>query len=458
MNRGSCERARRARDARFDGKFFTAVKTTGIYCRPICPANPPLEKNVEYFHSAVAAAQAGFRPCLRCRPDSAPQSFAWLGTQTTFERAIKLIQGGALQQGSVKKLASRLGISERYLRELFQKNMGISPKKYALYQQCLFAKQLLHETSLPITQIAFASGFKSVRRFNEAMLEQIGLAPRKIRANDQTTSGELSLRLHFRPPYNWSHLHRFLSKRMIEGLEWGTANSYSRTIEFAAAYGFFTVRNDRNKNFLELDLWLSDYEYLNPIIQRIRAIFDVDAAIDNIDTHLQKIVGKDFEYTQGLRIPGIWSNFEAGIRAILGQQVSVAAASELVKVFVRELGEPLEMEDGTENRLFPSASAVLDSKLDFFRMPQSRKDTIKRFAQFMLNAQDPDNIDAWLSIKGIGPWTVAYAKIRGEKNPDVWLSGDAGIKNAMKKTGLSGAFESASPWRSYLCFQLWNQL
>jgi len=180
MSRASCERARRARDARFDGQFFTAVKTTGIYCRPICPANPPLEKNVEYFSSAVAAAQAGFRPCLRCRPDSAPHSWAWLGTQTTFERAIKLIQAGALQRGSIATLANRLGISDRHLRNLFQLNLGISPKRYAVYQQCLFAKQLLHETSLPITQIAFASGFNSVRRFNEAMLDEIGLAPKIV--------------------------------------------------------------------------------------------------------------------------------------------------------------------------------------------------------------------------------------------------------------------------------------
>jgi len=458
MSRASCERARRARDARFDGRFFTAVKTTGIYCRPICPANPPLEKNVEYYDSAVIAAQAGFRPCLRCRPDSAPQSWAWLGTQTTFERAMKLINGGALQHGSITDLANRLGISTRHLRNLFQQNIGLSPKKYAVYQQCLFAKQLLHESRLPITQVAFAAGFKSVRRFNEAMLEQIGLAPRKIRASDKMVSTDLSLKMYFRPPYDWSQVHTFLSRRQIEGIEWRTEQSYSRTIRFADSYGYFTVRPEPGENYLHLDLWLNEYQYLNPVIQRIREMFDLDAAIDEIDKHLRSILGAEFNYLNGLRIPGIWNNFEAGVRAILGQQVSVPAATRLVEKFVEHLGEQVIVDDNISARLFPEPAAVVDHKLDFFRMPQSRKDTIRRFAEFMLTTADPDDIDQWSDIKGIGPWTVAYAKMRGRKDPDVWLRGDAGIKNALKKWGLKGEFESASPWRSYLCFQLWNQL
>lgn len=457
-NRQSCKRARLARDARFDGLFFTAVKSTGIYCRPICPASPPLEKNVEYHDTAVSAAHAGFRPCLRCRPDSAPNSCAWRGTQTSFQRGLELIQQGALQSGSVSDLADRLGISDRYLRELFEKNIGTSPKKYAIYQQCLFAKQLLHETDLPITQIAFASGFNSVRRFNEAMQEQIKLSPRDIRKSDTEVSGSLKLKLHYRPPYAWSHLHNFLSTRVIPGLEWVSEDSYSRTIRYGESKGCFTIINKPADNYLELRLYLDGYKNLNPITQRIKTLFDIEAPIERIDQQLIAELGSSFNYLQGLRIPGIWNSFEAGVRAILGQQVTVTQAQKLVTVFVDELGEELQIEGQSSKKLFPEPNQVVEHSLDFFRMPQSRKDTIKRLADYFDTNNNPDNIDDWLSIKGIGPWTINYVKIRASKDPDVWLSGDSGINNAIKKLGYEPDLENTKPWRSYLTFQYWNQL
>lgn len=206
LNPEICQKARLSRDPRFDGKFFTAVKTTKIYCLPICPATTPKEKNVTYFATAVEAANAGYRPCLRCRPDSAPGSPAWKGVNTTLEKAIKLINDGALQDSSLEELANQLGIGDRYLRQLFKKNLGISPKGYALYQQCLFAKQLLHQTNLPIIQIALASGFNSVRRFNDCFQSQLSLTPSEIRKSGGAKSKALKLQLYYRPPYDWSFI------------------------------------------------------------------------------------------------------------------------------------------------------------------------------------------------------------------------------------------------------------
>jgi AraC family transcriptional regulator of adaptative response / DNA-3-methyladenine glycosylase II len=464
----SYSQARKARDARFDGVFFTAVKSTGIYCRSICPANAPLEKNVEYHQSAISAAESGFRPCLRCRPDSAPQSSAWLGSKTTFQRALSLIQQGALQEHSIDVLAERLGISGRYLRQLFKVNLGTSPKKYAVYQQCLFAKQLLHDSSLSISDIAFASGFNSVRRFNEAIKQQLGLSPSEIRKGGLSDiSGsilELNLKLNYRPPYAWQKMLDFLARRVITGLEWSDGNRYSRTIQYATTQGYFTISANPEKHRFDLKLQLNEYQYLNLIMQRLRLLFDVDAPIAEIDLQLSSEMGDFVNYLPGLRVPGIWSSFEAGIRAILGQQVSVAAARNLVIVFVEELGARLNV-DGVQSvdgclvsRLFPQPEEVVNHSLDFFRMPQSRKDTIRRLAEHFLTCDNPDDIDAWLEIKGIGPWTVNYVKLRASKDPDIWLAGDAGLKNALKSLGYEPDLERTRPWRSYLTFQIWNQL
>lgn len=458
LDHSLCKRARLSRDVRFDGQFFTAVKTTRVYCRPICPASPPLEKNVDYYYSSVEAAQAGFRPCLRCRPDSAPQSYAWLGTKTTFQRALRLIQQGALQESSLEGLATRLGVTSRYLRKLFNTNLGISPKKYAIYQQCLFAKQLLHETSLPITQVAFGSGFNSVRRFNEAMQQQLKLTPSDIRNSDKPVQNKIELKLYYRPPFAWKHSFNFLHNRVIPQLEWTNNETYCRTIRYANSVGWFSVTNNSEQNCLLLTLNLDNYRHLNAITQRIRLLFDVDAPIAQIDDQLSSYLPEDFNYLPGLRVPGVWSSFETGIRAILGQQVSVTQAKNLVASLVDNLGEDIIINDQTTRKLFPAPSKVSDHCLDFFAMPQARKDTVRRFADSFATEQIPDDIDDWLSLKGIGPWTVNYVKIRSSKDPDIWLEGDAGIKNALKRFNVELDIEQARPWRSYLTLQCWNQL
>ena len=453
LNPEVCQKARLSRDARFDGKFFTAVKTTGLYCRSICPATTPKEENVTYFPSAIDAANAGYRPCLRCRPDSAPGSPAWKGINTTLERAIRLIGEGALQAGSLQTLVERLGISDRYLRQLFDKHLGVSPKTFALYQQCLFAKQLLHQTKLPITQIALASGFNSVRRFNDCFKTQIGLAPSQVRKSGQTTSKALQLKLYYRPPYDWFNMQRFLMARFIPNLEWVDTQSYGRTFEWSGSVGYFTAQHVAGKNRFDVNVELDDITYLKPIVNNIRRILDLDADIEAIEHDLKQQYGSAIALKTGLRLPGAWDMFEAGIRAILGQQISVTAARNLVSYLVNTLGNPVE-----NKRLFPSPQSIAHSDIDFLEIPVSRKQTLRNLAQHYVDYEHPNDPNQWLLLKGIGPWTADYAQLRGLSDPDIYLGGDLGIKKATEKSGFDLNPDLASPWRSYLTFQLWSQL
>ena len=453
LNPTVCHKARLSRDPRFDGKFFTAVKTTGIYCRPICPATVPKEENVSYFPSAIEAANAGYRPCLRCRPDSAPLSPAWKGVNTTLERAISLIAQGALQEGTLQIMADRLGISDRYLRQLFETYLGVSPKAFALYQQCLFAKQLLHQSRLPITHIALASGFNSVRRFNDCFKKQLGLTPSQVRKSDSVKSTQILLTLYYRPPYDWAYMQRFFMSRYIPSLEWVDEQSYGRTFNWSGTVGRFTAQHIEDKHRFDVSIEVDDVTHLKAIVHNIRRILDVDADSEAIETHLQQHVGAAIKLNTGLRLPGTWDMFEAGIRAILGQQISVVAARNLVSRLVESLGEPLG-----QQRLFPSPSAIAHSDLEFFKMPGSRKQTLRNIAQHYIDHPSPNDPRPWLSLKGIGPWTVDYAQMRGLSDPDIYLGGDLGIKKMIKKSGSDFNPDLASPWRSYLTLQLWNQL
>ncbi len=453
LNPEVCQKARLSRDPRFDGKFFIAVKTTGIYCRPICPATTPKEENLLYFPTAIEAAVAGYRPCLRCRPDSAPGSPAWKGVNTTLDRAIRLIGEGALQDKPLPMLAEQLGISDRYLRQLFKKHLGISPKAYALYQQCLFAKQLLHQTELPITQIALSSHFNSVRRFNDCFQSQLGLTPSQIRKSASTKSGALRLQLDYRPPYDWCAMRDFFMVRSIPGLEWCDEQSYGRTFEWRGCSGCFTARHVADKNSFEITIELDDVTHLKAIMNNIRRILDLDVDIDAVEHDIERCFSGAIMIKSGRRLPGLWSLFEAGIRAILGQQISVVAARKLVTTLVANLG----LEKGVHH-LFPSPRSIAKSELNFLKIPASRKQTLHRLAQHYLTHPSPDDPLAWLALKGIGVWTVDYAKLRGLSDPDIYLAGDLGVKKAALKTGQPFDPQQAAPWRSYLTLQLWSQL
>lgn len=447
--------ARLSRDARFDGKFYVAVKTTGIYCRPICPAVTPKEENIEYFHHGHHAAKAGYRPCLRCHPDSAPGSPLWNGTSTTLIRAKRLIDDGALEYGSLQNLSERLGISDRYCRQLFEKHLGISPKAYALFKQCEFAKRLLHQTSLPIKDIALASGFNSVRRFNDCFKKQLLLTPTQVRKSHKTSS-TIELKLYYRPPYDWQHLQEFFAARVIAGLEWVDANSYGRTFKWCnqegCCKGRFTAAHNQQKHRFDVKIEIDNITLLKPVVNNIRRILDLDTDIKIVENCLKS---NGFNKPQrGLRLPGTWSVFEAGIRAILGQQISVTAARKLVIAVVNELGE--KADDG--KMYFPTEKRIMDSHYDFIRMPGKRKETLNNLARYFVENKQVNQPNDWISLKGIGPWTIDYAKMRGLSDPDIYLAGDLGVKKAMEISGNKIIPENASPFRSYLTFQLWNLL
>ncbi|TMP39738.1 DNA-3-methyladenine glycosylase 2 family protein [Pseudoalteromonas rubra] len=445
-----CANARKSRDARFDGLFYVAVKSTGIYCRPICPAPAAKEHNVEYFQHAHNAAQAGFRPCVRCRPDSAPGSYAWMGTQTTAVRAKRLIDSGFLSAGSVDQLAEKLGITSRYLSKLYRQYYGIAPKQYALYKQCDLAKQLLQQTSLPVTEIAYACGFNSQRRFNDAFSRLYQITPSSLR-NGAQASRQIELMMSFRPPYNWPALKSFLAHRLVTPLEWLEDMAYGRNFNLGVYQGRFTARFEAQKNRFRVSIDINDFKGLPQVVSNIRRVLDLDADTVFIESHLRRQC-PDMPLENGLRLPGIWTPFEAGIRAILGQQISVSAAKNLMIKLVEQLGN--QQADGTFQ--FPSPQAIARSELAFFKMPARRKLAIIALAQHYIS--EPECMpESWLTIKGIGPWTVDYAKMRGLSAPDIYLGGDLGVQKAIDRVGQIDV-PSCAPFRSYLTFQLWQQL
>ncbi|WP_144392542.1 Ada metal-binding domain-containing protein [Pleionea sediminis] len=453
--------ARLSRDPRFDGLFFIAVKTTGIFCRPICPAQLPKEENVCYFKTAIEAAREGFRPCLRCRPDSAPGSNPWQGVETSFNRAVKLIDEGFLTEHSIDKLSDKLGITDRYLRKLFHRYLGVSPIHYAQYQQCMFAKQLLHQSRLPISDIAIASGFNSVRRFNDCFKKMLKVRPSDIRKSTKSKTkledNRIHLTLSYRPPYDWEGLLSFLSTRQINHLEWFhdsefNREGYGRTFFLGDIHGDFFVSPVKDKSKLDIAIQLEDPSKLNGAVKLIQRILDLNSNASAIDQQLSPLFPKG-SYKTGIKIPQTASFFEAGIRAILGQQVSVKAAQNLVTRLVTELGQ-----DYQENKkLFPTAMQIKSSSLDFLKMPQARRETLKSFADWYVKSDDR-KVENLLSIKGIGPWTVDYIRMRGLADTDVWLGSDLGIKNALKNHNIILNAEAAKPWRSYLTFQVWSML
>jgi AraC family transcriptional regulator of adaptative response / DNA-3-methyladenine glycosylase II len=449
------QQARKARDGRFDGQFFVAVKSTGIFCRPICPAPSPKEQNVEYFTLAPQAMQAGYRPCLRCRPDSAPGSCAWNGVDTTVARAIKLLR--AHPDLNVKAICEKLGVSDRYLRDLFNRKLGIAPKKFRLFDQLLFAKHLLHQSALSIEDVAQASGFASARRLQDNLKTGLQLTPSQIRKgsapsatkNGQPLKGKLTIQLAYRPPYNWPHLRDFLRIRAIDGVEEVGDNFYAKNFSLNKVKGHFKALINPQKHCFDVQLQADDLSQIQAVVHQIRRVLDLDVDPQVINAGLLGTGMNPQVLVDGIRIPGVWSPFEAGCRAILGQQISVLAAVNMVSQLARTLGQ-----EYAGHLLFPDAEAVAGSNLEFLKMPQKRRQALRAFAEFY--AQNPTHTDLneWLKVKGIGPWTVSYAKMRGLSDPDIWLDTDLIIKKHIQRHQLNAS--AAEPWRSYLTFQLWS--
>ena len=452
-----CRRARLARDRRFDGEFFLAVKTTGIYCRPICPARQPAEKNVSYFRLATQAAQAGYRPCLRCRPESAPGSPAWEGTSTTVKRALTLIQEGALADGNVSDLAERLGIGERYLRKLFQSELGVSPQAVALNQRLLFAKKLLAETALPLTEVAFAAGFGSVRRFNSAVKTHFGLTPGDLRGRKALAAGgHITLQLQYRPPYDWRGVVNFLSHHAVEGVEEVSADCYRRNFQMAAGTGSLEISPMPGKDALELKLQLPDNSQLMGLVVQLRRMFDLDANPEEIAALLQSdpVMAPLSRRSPGARSPGHWSLYESAVRAIVGQQVSTVAARTVLSRLARACARG-------EVVTFPAAADIAALPDEHFPMPSRRRETLRTLCRQFAGREDALDLSALSALKGVGPWTVGMVAVRGAGDPDVFPSGDLGLERTWADlTGSEGKLNDAAkrwrPWRSYAANLLWR--
>jgi AraC family transcriptional regulator of adaptative response / DNA-3-methyladenine glycosylase II len=478
MDTTACYRAISTRDARFDGRLFVGVKTTGIYCRPICPARTPKFENVSFYPSAAAAQEAGFRPCLRCRPETSPELAFWRGTSNTVSRALALIEAGGLDEADVERLANRLGVGARQLRRLFRQHVGASPIAVAQTRRVLLAKQLIHETSLPMAEVALASGFNSIRRFNETFLQMFGRSPATLRhGRDKVKreAGALSVRLAYRPPYDWDAMLSFLEARAIPGVESVSGQAYRRTIALGGQCGAISVA-PADKNRIDVSVRFPDLAALPQIIARVRRVFDLSADPDTIGAHLSldPVLAPLVSARPGLRVPGAWDGFELAVRAIFGQQITVPAATRLLGRLVEAYGEslPTMIHDGEGlSHLFPTAADLAAADLADLGMPKARAMSVTSLAAalcadpaiFGRGASLEEAIVKLRSLPGIGEWTAQYIAMRELREPDAFPAADIGLMRAMADADgrrpspaeLLSRAEAWRPWRAYAALHLW---
>ena len=387
-----CTRARLTRDPRFDGKFFIGVVGSGVYCRSICPAPTAKEKNVRYFPSAAAAAEAGFRPCLRCRPESSPGTPAWLGTSNTVSRALRLISETGLEGGGVEILAERLGVGSRHLRRLFLKHLGATPMAVAQTRRLHFAKKLIDETNLPMNQVALASGFGCVRRFNAGIRNVYHRTPTQIRRLARQTEilpdNHYLFRLHFRPPYHWQAMLDFLASRATPGVEVVDGGIYRRTISVHGRDGYFEVSLAKGRDALLLRIAFSDPQSLFFIVERVRSMFDLNADWSAIVENLRSdpILSARVEADPGIRVPGCWNGFELAVRAILGQQITVKGATAIAGRMARRFGKPFCGAAGLTH-IFPAPEVLARAPLGEIGLTTTRAETIRALAREVCNGK-----------------------------------------------------------------------
>ena len=478
----TCYRALQSRDRRFDGLLFVGVTSTGIYCRPVCPARTPKLENCRFFGSAAAAQEAGFRPCLRCRPETAPDLACWRGTSNTVSRALAIIADGALdgENATVEAVAERLGVGERHLRRLFIQHLGASPIAVAQTRRVLFAKQLIHETSMPMTEIASAAGFGSIRRFNETFRALFHRPPSALRQkasmNSSNNEAGVTLRLGYRPPYDWDAMLGYLRARAIPGIEMVENGSYLRTIGIDGFTGSVHVTHLPQRQSLSVTIRFPRVQSLPSIISRVRRVFDLGADIEMIDAHLSldPLLAPFVAQRPGLRAPGGWDGFELAVRAILGQQVSVAAARRLVEQLVINHGERVSSEFVSHPRLthvFPEARNLAEAESIKVAMPAARRSALNELASAA--AADPnlfrpaetveETIARLCKIRGVGEWTAQYIALRALRETDAFPAADvallrgAEIVDGTRPTAphLLRRSESWRPWRAYAAQHLW---
>lgn len=470
-----------SRDARFDGRFFVGVVTTGIYCRPVCPVPMPKRKNVRFYPSAAAARDAGFRPCLRCRPEASPGTPDWQGPSALVARGMQLIEEGVIEDGGVEALAQRLNLSVRQLRRLFAAHLGTTPIRVAQTRRLHFAKKLISETELPMTEVAFAAGYGSIRRFNDVIRTTYERTPtdlrrRKKKAASNGHGGHIRLTLAYRPPFDWPALLDFLAARAIPGVEQIAGNRYRRTVQIEKESGLISIEVVEGQDHLLLNVPPNLSAHLLLISERVRDLFDLGAdpmAIAQRFEHdplLRPLVHKH----PGLRIPGALSVFEIGVRAILGQQVSVKAANTLAGRIVQAYGTPLtDLDDNGLTHLFPRPEQLAKADLLSIGLTSKRAETVLKFARATIEKRIPlqklasldEAIEALTSIPGIGPWTAHYIAMRGLGEPDAFPAGDLALQRAtahrrterLTESELLARSQGWRPWRAYAAIHLWKQ-
>jgi len=455
------DRARQARDARFDGLFYIAVRTTRIYCRPICPAPAAKPENIRYYATAAAAAAAGFRPCLRCRPELSPDDRDGRARDQLADRVLARIHEGALDEQDATALADEFSVGERQLRRVFLARYGVTPQAAAGTHRLHIAKQLLTETRLPVIDIAFASGYASLRRFNQAFLAATGMSPTRLRkaGDDDAPAGEAqTLRLAYRPPYDWPRVLAFLRARALPGIERVDANTYERTLPEHGPNALLRVSQDTSRDALNLHLEAIPTKAIPALAQRVRRMFDLDAdpqaiaSVLSLDARLRHGLAT----RPGLRVPVGFDAWETAVRAVVGQRISVIATRTLL---TRLIGE-----DGG----FPTAAQLLGREFDGIGLTRARVQTIRALASAVVDGrihfragQSLDAfVDALVALPGIGPWTAHYIAMRALGHPDAFPFGDLIVRRALGHPTPRAEREMAEawrPWRSYVALHLWTE-
>ena len=479
----ACYRAMQAKDARFDGRFFVCVSTTGIYCRPVCPARVPKRENCSFVASAAAAEAAGFRSCLRCRPETAPGTPAWAGTAATVSRALRLIEEGALDEGKLEDLAARLGLGERQLRRLFLAHVGAGPQAVAANRRLLTAKQLISDTAMPLSEVAHAAGYQSLRRFNDAIRTAYGVAPTEIRrASDAQAGGTIRLRLGYRPPFDFPRILAYLASRAIPGVERVDAKSYARSFSLGGAKGIVTVTHAASGHALEARITVLEAGPralpIRAIAARLRRLFDLDAEPGAIATALSRdpLIGPRLKRAAGLRVPGAFDGFELAVRAVLGQQISVKGATTIAGRIVTAFGEEIPGGEDGIGRIFPAAKVLARADLSGLGLTGGRMATLKALgaavASGKLDFTPRETLEAKIAeltaLPGIGDWTAHYISLRALGEPDAFPASDLGLRKAAGLHKAEGGGTPVStaeletmsqgwrPWRGYAALALWT--
>ncbi len=474
LDADQCYRALRAHDARFDGRFFVGVATTRIYCRPVCTARTPNRGNCRFYPSAAAAEAHGFRPCLRCRPELAPGYAAIDANRRLAQATAARIEDGGLLEASLEDLAQSLGVTDRHVRRVFQEEFGVTPVEYAQTQRLLLAKRLLTDTGLPVIDVAMASGFASLRRFNDLFRTRYRMTPSDLRrtTGTSTRAETLAFDLAYRPPYDWDAMLAFLERRSIQGVDAVEGKSYLRTLRIESKgksiAGWISVAPSRKRSALRVAVSASLASVLPVVLARVKHLFDLACRPDEIAAALGPIA----RARPGLRLPGAADGFEIAVRAILGQQVTVKAAATIACRFVDAFGDPIETPHASLTRTFPkpaTIAALAPARIAERGVIASRAGAIAALAKAMADGTlrlDPGaevhaTVAALEALPGVGPWTAQYIAMRALAWPDAFPHPDVAVLKAMREPNAKRALAAAEqwrPWRAYAVMHLWKSL